>query len=51
MAVYSVSFGGREVKVDLFSLYRKRQELIGTQRFSRWARCAAGILAELCPAV
>ncbi len=29
MAVYSVSFGGREVKVDLFPLYRKRQELIG----------------------
>ena len=49
MAVYSVSFGGREVKVDLFSLYRKRQELIGINSIPLDAVRAAGILTRLVP--
>jgi NADPH:quinone reductase len=49
MAVYSVSFGGRDVKVDLFPLYRKRQELIGINSIPLDAVRAAGILTKLVP--
>lgn len=49
MAVYSVTFGGREVKVDLFSLYRKRQELIGINSIPLDAVNSAVILAKLFP--
>jgi NADPH:quinone reductase len=49
MAVYSVTFGGREVKVDLFALYRKRQEIIGINSIPLDAVGAAAILSKLVP--
>ena len=49
MAIYSVTFGGREVKLDLFPLYRKRIELIGINTIPLDAVTAAGILAKLIP--
>jgi len=49
LAVYSVSFGGREVKVDLFPLYRKRQEIIGINSVPIDSVSAATILARLVP--
>jgi NADPH2:quinone reductase len=49
MAVYSVTFGGREVKVDLFPLYRKRLELIGINSIPLDAVHAAAILTQLVP--
>jgi len=49
MAVYSVTLGGREVKVDLFPLYRKRLELIGINSIPLDAVRAAAILTQLVP--
>jgi NADPH:quinone reductase len=49
MAVYSVSFGGREVKVDLFPFYRKRLELTGINSIPLDAVRAAAILTQLVP--
>ena len=49
MAVYSVTFGGREVKVDLFPLYRKRQEIIGINSIPLDAVSSAAILTKLVP--
>jgi NADPH:quinone reductase len=49
MAVYSVTFGGREVKVDLFPFYRKRLELIGINSIPLDSVRAAAILTQLVP--
>lgn len=49
IAVYSVTFGGREVKVDLFPLYRKRQEIIGINSIPLDVVSSAAILNKLLP--
>jgi NADPH2:quinone reductase len=49
MAIYSVTFGGRDVKLDLFPLYRKRLEFIGINTIPLDSVSAAGILSKLIP--
>ena len=49
MAVYSASFGGREMQLDLFDFYRRRLEIIGVSTGVIDAARAAAILEELRP--
>lgn len=49
MVVYSVTFGGRDVKFDLFPFYRKRLEFIGINTIPLDSVSAAGILSKLIP--
>ena len=49
MAVYGVSLGGREIKLDLFPFYRKRLEIIGINTIEIDAVAGARILSRLAP--
>jgi NADPH2:quinone reductase len=49
MAVYSVAFGGRDMQLDLFALYRKRLEIMGVDTASFGVVGGAAILNQLKP--
>jgi NADPH:quinone reductase len=49
MVIYSVAFGGREVTLDLFALYRHRHQLFGLDSEAIDVVHGAKILSELTP--
>jgi NADPH:quinone reductase len=49
MVVYSVAFGGREVTLDLFALYRKRHQLFGLDTVPINVVDGAKILSQAAP--
>lgn len=49
MVIYSVTYGGREVPLDLFTLYRRRQQLLGLNTSPMDGSQGAQILAQPTP--
>jgi NADPH:quinone reductase len=49
MVIYSVAFGGREVTLDLFAVYRKRYQVIGLDTVAIDAVQGSKILSRLTP--
>lgn len=49
LVVYSVAFGGREVALDLFALYRARHQILGLDTAALGVVQGAAILAQLTP--
>jgi len=49
MVIYSVTYGGREVPLDLFALYRRRHQLLGLNTGTMSGAAGAQILAQLTP--
>jgi NADPH:quinone reductase-like Zn-dependent oxidoreductase len=49
MVVYSVAYGGRDATLDLFALYRKRQQIFGLDTVAIHVVAGAKILAQATP--
>ncbi len=49
MVIYSVAFGGREVTLDLFALYRKHHQVLGLDTVAIDVVQCAKVLSELTP--